>query len=101
MSDLIARVVISKSGRDQGRMFVVVKVVNERFVLIADGDLRKIENPKMKNIRHLQITNIRAEDVATCLARGEIPANHVIKKNLKRIQEARDQAGRGSGDGEG
>lgn len=101
MSDLLARVVISKSGRDQGRMFVVVKVVNERFVMIVDGDLRKIENPKMKNVRHLQMTNFKADDVAAYLARGELPANHIIKKNLKRIQEARDQVGRGSGNGEG
>lgn len=101
MSDLIARVVISKSGRDQGRVFVITKVVNERFVMIVDGDLRKIENPKMKNIRHLQITNMKADDVASYLARGELPANHVIKKNLRQIQEARDQVGRGSGNGEG
>lgn len=101
MSDLLARVVISKSGRDQGRMFVIVKVVNERFVMIVDGDLRKIENPKLKNIRHLQMTNFKAEDVAVYLARGELPANHVIKRNLKQIREARDQMGRGSGNGEG
>jgi len=101
LSDLLARVVISKSGRDQGRMFVIVKVVNERFVLIADGDLRKIENPKLKNIRHLQVTNMRAEEVAECLGRGELPANHVLKKSLKRIQEARYQTGRGSVNGEG
>ncbi|HAA08685.1 MAG: RNA-binding protein [Syntrophomonadaceae bacterium] len=101
MNDLLARVVISKSGRDQGRMFVIVKVVNERFVMIVDGDLRKIENPKLKNIRHLQMTNFKAEDVAVYLARGELPANHVIKRNLKQIREARDQMGRGSGNGEG
>jgi ribosomal protein L14E/L6E/L27E len=101
LNDLLARVVISKSGRDQGRMFVIVKVVNERFVMIVDGDLRKIENPKLKNIRHLQMTNFKAEDVAVYLARGELPANHVIKRNLKQIREARDQMGRGSGNGEG
>jgi ribosomal protein L14E/L6E/L27E len=82
-------------------MFVIVKVVNERFVMIVDGDLRKIENPKLKNIRHLQMTNFKAEDVAVYLARGELPANHVIKRNLKQIREARDQMGRGSGNGEG
>lgn len=100
MSDLLARVVISKSGRDQGRMFVIVKVVNERFVMIVDGDLRKVENPKMKNVRHLQMTNYRADDVAYHLARGELPVNHVIRKNLKLIQEVRNRMGRGSGNGE-
>lgn len=95
LSDLLGRVVISKSGRDQGRMFVVVRLVNDRFVMIVDGDLRKIENPKLKNIRHLQVTNIRADDVAAHLARGELPANHVIKKSIKQLQEARESNGKG------
>ena len=47
------------------------------------------------------MTNFKAEDVAVYLARGELPANHVIKKSLKRIQEARYQTGRGSVNGEG
>ncbi|MGR6837451.1 RNA-binding protein [Syntrophomonas erecta] len=90
MDTLLGKVVISKSGRDRGRMFVVVKVVNDRFVMIADGDLRKIENPKLKNIRHLVVTRTMAEDVFTYLAKGEIPGDHVIKKSLKKIREARE-----------
>ena len=77
--------VISKSGRDQGKSFVVVKVINDRYVSISDGDLRKIENSKKKNVRHLLFTHLRADDVLDCLHKGEIPANHVIKKNIKRI----------------
>lgn len=45
--------VISKSGRDKGRKLVVIKVTDENFVLIADGDLRKIEKPKVKKVKHL------------------------------------------------
>lgn len=77
--------VISKSGRDLGKAFVVVRVINERYLSICDGDLRKIENPKKKNIRHLQFTSLSAEEVRDCLHRGEIPANHIIKKSLKTI----------------
>lgn len=79
--------VYSKSGRDKGRLFVVIKLVNDKFVLVADGELRKIENPKLKNIKHLQWTRDRAEEVVSFLARGEIPGNHIIRKDLKRIQE--------------
>ncbi len=81
---------VSKSGRDNGKFFVIIKVVNDRFVLIADGDLRKVENPKMKNVRHLQMTNLIAEDVVQYLNRGEIPGNHIVRKNIKRILETRD-----------
>ncbi|HCF48955.1 MAG TPA: RNA-binding protein, partial [Syntrophomonas sp.] len=50
MEDILGKVVYSKTGRDQGRMFIIVGVINDRFVTVADGSLRKIENPKVKNI---------------------------------------------------
>ena len=77
--------VISKSGRDLGKAFVVVKVINERYLSVSDGDLRKIENPKKKNIKHLSFTSFRAEEVLNCLHKGEMPANHVIKRNIKQM----------------
>ena len=85
--ELLGRVVRSKRGRDQGKIFVIVKVINDQFVIIADGDLRKIENPKVKNLRHLQLVNLYAEDVLQSLTKGEIPPNHMIKKNIKKIQD--------------
>lgn len=94
MDERLGRVVISKRGRDKGRLFVVVAVVNENYCLIADGDLRKIENPKLKNCRHLQFTNWVAEDVMAYLKEGKMPENHVIRKNLKRIEEARERDGK-------
>ena len=39
-------VVYSKSGRDGGRYFAVVAVEDERFVRIADGDIRRLKNAK-------------------------------------------------------
>ena len=40
------RVVISKSGRDKGRPFLVVELLEEPYVLIADGALRRLKQPK-------------------------------------------------------
>lgn len=88
MDERIGRVAYSKAGRDEGRPFVVINIVNEKFLMIADGDLRRIENPKIKNIKHVKVTNIVAEDVKACLLNGEMPENHIIRRNLKKIQEA-------------
>lgn len=87
MDERIGKVAYSKAGRDKGRLFVIVNIVNEQFAMIADGDLRKIENPKVKNLKHIQITKIVADDVKACLTQGEVPDNHIIRKNLKKIQE--------------
>ena len=49
----VGRVVFSKAGRDQGHYFVVVDVIDENYVAVANGCQRKVDNPKRKKIKHL------------------------------------------------
>ena len=48
-------------GRDRKRLFCVVGVCDEDFVLLANGDLRKLDRPKRKRLKHLQFTGARIE----------------------------------------
>ncbi len=59
----IGQFVRSKAGRDKDRIFIVMNVIDEKYVQIADGDLRRIEKPKKKKIRHL----VLLEQVSTSL----------------------------------
>ena len=49
----VGRVVLSKAGRDKGHFFVVMEVLDECHVTIANGCQRKVDNPKKKKIKHL------------------------------------------------
>ena len=49
----VGRVVLSRAGRDQGHYFVIVDVIDEHYVAIANGCQRKVDNPKKKKIKHL------------------------------------------------
>ncbi|NLC02904.1 MAG: hypothetical protein GX947_10010 [Tissierellia bacterium] len=49
----IGQVVKSKAGRDKDRIFLVLHIIDHENVFIVDGDLRKLENPKKKKIKHL------------------------------------------------
>ena len=49
----VGRVVFSRAGRDQGHYFVIVDVIDEEYVAIANGCQRKVDNPKKKKIKHL------------------------------------------------
>ena len=53
-------VVLSRAGRDRGRAFVIVQVLDADYVLLADGRLRTLDRPKKKKCRHLQRTSIEA-----------------------------------------
>ncbi len=50
------RVVFSKAGRDSGRYYVVSEVVDANYVLILDGEKRKLAAPKKKKVKHLRAT---------------------------------------------
>lgn len=49
------QIVKSLSGRDKDRYFVVLEAKGE-FVWLADGKMRKLEHPKCKKLKHIQIT---------------------------------------------
>ena len=53
----IGQIIKSKAGRDKGRIFLICQVLDEQFVLVCDGDLRKLSSPKKKKVKHLVIYN--------------------------------------------
>lgn len=48
--------VYSIKGRDKGNLFLVLKRDGD-FVYLADGKLRRCENPKKKKLKHVNKTN--------------------------------------------
>ena len=53
----VGQLVKSRAGRDKGIYFIVLKIIDEKHVLIVDGDARKLDNPKQKKIKHMIIYN--------------------------------------------
>lgn len=82
MNAAVGQIVVSRAGRDAGRVFVVVKVIDDLYVEICDGDLRKVEKPKRKKIKHLNITDKFAEGLAEKLKNGDRITNAEIRKAL-------------------
>lgn len=82
-NSLLGKVVHSKSGRDKGKFFIIIGIIDAEYVYISDGDLRKIEKPKKKKIKHLVFKDVLAYDIRnTILSDGKI-SNSKIKKFLQ------------------
>ena len=75
-------IVLSKAGRDKGNYFVVLKTVDENFVYIADGDLRKVDNPKLKKCKHLENTGKTSERVCQKISEGVRVTNPDLLREL-------------------
>ena len=69
------QIVKSKSGRDKGDVFFVVEVIDDDYVLIADGDRRKSHisgKIRMNFIRILPGDRVKVELSPYDLTRGRI-----------------------------
>ena len=77
------RVVLSTQGRDEGRYFVVLEVIDENFVLMADGLTRKVDHPKKKKVKHLRPKPILVE-----VDGAKLPNKHLLDSDLRNALSA-------------
>ena len=80
-------VVFSKKGRDKGRYFVVLYSLDADFVMIANGDLRKLDRLKKKRRKHLKPTGSVAEELRARLAAGQPVEDHELRSWLSKEEE--------------
>ena len=81
----IGSVVYSRAGRDAERAYVVTALCadKEGYVLVADGDVRTLANPKRKNIRHLRYKGEDLPSIADKLQNNKQVYDSEIKSALR------------------
>jgi len=84
-NDLVpGQIVKSKAGHDKGCVFFVVEVLDDDYVLIADGDRRKYDSPKKKKVKHLQPYN-KVNDVISEKIRSGLRIENIdLQRELER-----------------
>lgn len=80
-------IVISKAGRDKDKHFVVLSVIDEQFVSLADGSLRRVDNPKRKKWKHLENTGNVSALVKEKISAGVRVTNPDLKKELAKFNQ--------------
>ncbi len=80
------QVVISKCGRDKAYPFIVI-LANEQFAYLVDGKKRKLDKPKKKKVKHLQVTNTVIQDIKDKLENEQYLLDADIRKALLPFQK--------------
>jgi len=92
----IGQVVQILSGTECGSYSIVVQQLDERFVLIADGDKRRFDRPKRKNIRHLRLCDHVSPEVHNSMMETGRVTNgklrHAVSKFVEEISEKKGDA---------
>lgn len=86
MDTTLGQVVKSKAGRDAGKKFIIIEVIDKSYVQISDGDLRRIEKPKRKKVKHLDLTGEIIEPLCEKLNLKLKVSNSEIRKALSALE---------------
>ena len=80
-------VIISCQGRDKGRLMLIISICPDKgHVYVADGRLRRIENPKLKRIKHVKQLPCDRGRTAERLALKEKVTNSELRKAIIEIK---------------
>lgn len=74
-------IVRSIAGRDKGDIFIVL-AREGNYVYLANGELRKVDRPKKKKLKHLQGTSFVSEFIRNKLETAGKVTNSEVRKAL-------------------
>lgn len=84
MEFMIGKFATSKAGHDKGKCYVIVGEEDE-FVYLSDGRLKKLEMPKRKRKKHIQLINHTVSgELLERLAGADKVNNEEIKYEIKK-----------------
>ncbi len=87
MESKISDVVMSLTGRDRERLFMVIYAEPE-YLYLADGRLRRVERPKKKKRKHTLFIGENETRAAVRLRNGEKVSNSEIRRSLEEYIKA-------------
>ncbi|GHV39277.1 hypothetical protein FACS189490_02610 [Clostridia bacterium] len=75
----VGQIVFSKAGRDKRNFFVIVTVEDE-YVYLSDGSIRKLANPKKKKRKHVRPVNYTDLEL-----KRKLEAHTALDSDLRKI----------------
>ena len=79
-------VVVSLAGRDKGKLFFVLNT-DGQFAILADGKVRKLEKPKRKKLRHIQIATRKECHLAEKIRQGSTILDSELRRELAILRQ--------------
>lgn len=85
MEVIAGMVVRSIAGRDKGDVFLVLSREGE-YAYLANGELRKVDRPKKKKLKHLQPSSKVSEFIKNKLETTGKVTNSEVRKALSELE---------------
>lgn len=87
----VGQIVKVLRGKDEESYAVIIAIIDERFVLIVDGDKRRFDSPKKKNVLHLQLQPAISQEVTTSLQESGRVTNAKLRYVIQKYAYAKGE----------
>ena len=87
----IGRIVKVLRGKDEGTYAVIIGIVDERFVLVADGDKRRFDQPKKKNVLHLLMQSVVSHEVQDSMRETGRVTNAKLRYAIQKVLQGKGE----------
>ncbi len=78
----VGQIVYSKCGRDKSKPFIILNIKDE-YLFLVDGNLRKLDKPKKKKIKHVQFTHYIDNEIKYKIENNDYLLDSDIRKSIK------------------
>jgi len=78
-------------GKDEDSYAVIIEIIDDKFVLIADGNKRRFDQPKRKNVLHLTLQPAFSHEVITSLQETGRVTNAKLRYVIQKYAHAKGE----------
>ena len=82
-NDLIGKVVLSKTGRDKGHLYVIIAHLSDSYVILSNGSTKTVQMPKRKNLKHINVLEDVDDEIKESIILKDRCTDLKIKRFLK------------------
>lgn len=94
----IGQVVLILSGRYSGQYAIIVRIIDQRYVMIADGRKRRFLRSKKKNLLHLQLEPMIDQEIAQSLKENNGVTNGKLRETISTFVQHKQAKAREKGE---
>lgn len=78
-------------GKDEDSYAVIIAIIDDKFVMIADGDKRRFDQPKRKNVLHLTLQPAFSHEVINSLQETGRVTNAKLRYAIQKYAHAKGE----------
>lgn len=91
------QLIISSSGRDSNQIGLIIGMIDDHYIEIADGIKHPVARAKKKNVKHVKVKMLIAKEIEESLLKGESIGDIQVKEAIQRLKNELEEGERFDG----